>query len=45
MFIAGDPSLVPEGEVAATEVKALLLDHLFGGERTAERAVGSARAG
>jgi hypothetical protein len=45
VFIAGDPALVPDGEVAATEVKALLLSHLFGGERAAERAVGSARVG
>jgi hypothetical protein len=45
VFIGGDPALVPDGEVAATEVKALLLSHLFGGERAAERAVGSARVG
>ena len=45
VFIAGDPSLVPEGEVAATDVKSLLLSQLFGGERVAERVVGSTRAG
>ena len=45
VYIAGDPALVPDGEVAATDVKALLLAQLFGGARGAERTVGSARAG
>jgi hypothetical protein len=30
VFISGDPALVPEGEVAATDVKELLLGQLFG---------------
>jgi hypothetical protein len=29
VFIAGDPALVPPGEVSATDVKALLLQQLF----------------
>src|SRR4029079_5594465 len=29
VFISGDPSLVPEGEVEATAVKALLLEQVF----------------
>ena len=31
MFISGDPDLVPAGEVAATDVKELLLEQLFSG--------------
>ena len=31
VFISGDPSLVPKGEVHATAVKGLLLQQLFGG--------------
>ncbi|MBA2246113.1 MAG: alkaline phosphatase family protein [Gemmatimonadetes bacterium] len=30
LFISGEPSLLPEGEVDATAVKELLLQHLFG---------------
>ena len=29
VFISGDPALVPEGEVSATDVKSLLLQQLF----------------
>ena len=31
VFISGDPDLVPPGEVAATDVKELLLEQLFNG--------------
>jgi hypothetical protein len=31
LFISGDPGLVPPGEVAATDVKELLLGQLFNG--------------
>jgi hypothetical protein len=33
VFISGDPDLVPEGDVAATDVKDLLLEQLFGAPR------------
>ena len=33
VFISGDPALVPEGEVAATAVKELLLQQLFAADR------------
>jgi hypothetical protein len=31
VFISGDPDLAPPGEVAATDVKELLLGQLFNG--------------
>jgi hypothetical protein len=33
VFFSGDPDLVPEGDVAATDVKDLLLEQLFGAPR------------
>jgi predicted AlkP superfamily pyrophosphatase or phosphodiesterase len=42
VFISGDPSLAPEGEVAATSVKELLLQQLFASNGAAS--VGTSRA-
>ena len=45
VFISGDPSLVPEGEVAATAVKELLMQQLFAGDRASSSAsAGTSRA-
>jgi predicted AlkP superfamily pyrophosphatase or phosphodiesterase len=44
VFIAGDPALLPDGEIAATDVKALLLRQLFDAERASEPAGAAARA-
>jgi hypothetical protein len=38
VFISGEPGLVDEGEVLATEVKELLLDHVFERSGTSARA-------
>jgi predicted AlkP superfamily pyrophosphatase or phosphodiesterase len=37
VLISGEPSLLPDGEVAATDVKELVLQHVFGPERPAPR--------
>jgi len=37
LFITSDPGLLADGPVAATEVKALLLDHVFGAAGAALR--------
>ena len=36
MFISGDPDVVPDSDVSATDVKELLLAHLFRSARTSE---------
>ena len=33
LFLSSTPELVPEGAVGATDVKRLILDHVFGGSR------------
>jgi predicted AlkP superfamily pyrophosphatase or phosphodiesterase len=33
VFLSSEPDLLPEGPIAATAVKALILDHLFGRDR------------
>ncbi len=35
LFISSEPGLLPEGAVAATDVKGLILDHVFGRESRA----------
>ena len=43
VFIAGDPSLVPDGEVRATDVKELLLQQVFASRPDAARGLAHAR--
>ena len=44
VFISGDPTLLPDGDVAATDVKELLLQQLFGATRASHAVHGTARA-
>ena len=45
LFISGDPSLVPDGDVHATAVKGLLLQQLFGRSHADDESTGLSRAG
>jgi hypothetical protein len=45
VFISGDPGLVPAGEVAATDVKQLLLEQLFSSSARSARTREGASAG
>lgn len=44
LFISGDPSLVPDGDVHATAVKGLLLQQLFGSSHAEYESGGMSRA-
>jgi len=43
VFISGDPTLLPEGEVSATDIKALLLQQLFDRSGAAEHEMARVR--